>query len=113
MNYSIVICLFLLTCSGITNGQDKSKIPGVLLRDINGKMINSTEVIQEGEAAIICFWASWCHPCIKELSAIAEVYEEWQNETGIILYAISVDDSRSFSNARVMINNNHGPSILF
>ena len=106
MKYLIFVCLFLLSCNGTANGQDKSRIPGVLFKDMNGKMISSTEAIQKGKPIIICFWASWCHPCIKELSAIAEVYKEWQNETGVILYAISVDDSRSFNNARVMINNN-------
>jgi len=102
----IVIYLFLLTCMVTANGQDKSKIPAVLLKNIDGKMVNSTDAIQKGKPLIICFWASWCHPCLKELSAIAEVYEAWQNETEVILYAISVDDSRSFNNARVMINNN-------
>jgi len=106
IKYPIVICLFLLTCMVTAIGQDKSKIPGVFLKNIDGKMVSSTEAIQKGEPLIICFWASWCHPCIKELSAIAEVYKEWQNETGVILYAISIDDSRSFNNARVMINNN-------
>jgi cytochrome c biogenesis protein CcmG/thiol:disulfide interchange protein DsbE len=106
MKYLIIVCLFILSCNGTANGQDKSRIPGVLLKDMNGKMISTTEAIQKGKPIIICFWASWCHPCIKELSAIAEVYKEWQNETGVILYAISVDDSRSFNNARVMINNN-------
>jgi cytochrome c biogenesis protein CcmG, thiol:disulfide interchange protein DsbE len=109
MKYSIVICLFLLTFTVTVHGQDKCNIPGVLLKDMGGKMVSSTEAIKKGEPIIICFWASWCHPCIKELSAIAEVYKEWQNETGVILYAISVDDSRSFVNARVMINNNSWP----
>ena len=30
-----------------------------------------------------------------ELNAINEVYEDWQTETGVKIFAISVDDSRS------------------
>jgi peroxiredoxin len=44
---------------------------------------------------VISFWATWCSPCKKELNNISEVYEDWQEETGVKLIAISIDDSRN------------------
>ena len=49
---------------------------------------------------VMSFWATWCKPCKKELNAIAEVYEDWQEETGVKLVAISIDDSRSSSKVK-------------
>jgi len=53
---------------------------------------------------IISFWATWCKPCVNELSAIAENYEAWQKETGVKLIAISIDDSRSMSRVAPFVN---------
>ena len=43
----------------------------------------------------IMFWATWCKPCIQELKAVHDVYEEWQDDYGVKVYAISIDDSRN------------------
>ena len=48
--------------------------------------------------------ATWCKPCKKELNAIAEVYDDWQDETGVKLIAISIDDSRSMSKVAPYVN---------
>ena len=32
---------------------------------------------------VINFWATWCSPCKKELDAIADYYEEWQEMYGL------------------------------
>ena len=40
----------------------------------------------------------------EELTAINEVYADWQKETGVKLYAVSIDDSRSTSNILPMVN---------
>ena len=31
---------------------------------------------------------------VKELPTIAEIYEDWQDETGVKIIAISIDDAR-------------------
>ena len=53
---------------------------------------------------IINFWATWCKPCKRELNAIDEVYDKWQKETGVKLYAISIDDARSKNRVRPFVN---------
>ena len=40
----------------------------------------------------------------KELNNIAEVYDEWQDETGVKIIAISIDDTRSMSKVAPYVN---------
>ena len=68
-----------------------AQIPAVVLKDINGKTVKTDTLSNNGKPMIIDFFATWCKPCNRELSAIAEVYEEWQEETGVKLVAISID----------------------
>ena len=79
------------------------KIPSVVLKDMKGKSVNTAEMGIEGRI-VISFWATWCSPCKKELNTIAEVYEDWQDETGVQLVAISIDDTRSMSKVAPYVN---------
>ena len=44
---------------------------------------------------MISFFALWCKPCNRELKAISEVYDEWQEETGMRLVAVSIDEAQN------------------
>ncbi|GAE23846.1 hypothetical protein JCM10003_3685 [Bacteroides pyogenes JCM 10003] len=70
----------------------KAQIPTVNLKDIDGKSINTGKVSNDGKPLIISFFATWCKPCLRELNAINEVYEEWQEDTGVKLIAVSIDE---------------------
>ena len=53
---------------------------------------------------IISFWATWCTPCKKELSNYAELYEEWKEEFGVTVIAISIDDARNTAKVKAYVN---------
>jgi peroxiredoxin len=72
-------------------------LPSITLKDLNGKTINTASIAQDGKPTLICFWATWCSPCKKELNNYLEYYEEWQKETGVKIVAVSIDDQRSVS----------------
>ena len=40
----------------------------------------------------------------KELDAINDVYSDWQEETNVKLIAVSIDDSRTISRVKPMVN---------
>ncbi|MDO4779828.1 MAG: TlpA disulfide reductase family protein [Bacteroides sp.] len=73
-------------------GDAKAQLPSISLKDIDGNSIKTDTLAKSGKPIIISFFATWCKPCLRELNAIAEVYEEWQEETGVELIAVSIDE---------------------
>jgi thiol-disulfide isomerase/thioredoxin len=75
----------------------QGKLPSVRVQEMNGKWMQSDKLATPGKPLIVSFWATWCKPCVKELTAISENLIDWQKETGVELVAVSIDDSRSSS----------------
>ena len=95
--------LLVLSFTTISFAQNRT-LPSVEVKTLDGENINIQEIENNGNPIVISFWATWCKPCKKELNAIAEVYEEWQDETGVKLIAISIDDTRSMSKVMPYVN---------
>jgi len=79
-------------------------LPSVDVKTLNGGNINITEIENNGKPIVISFWATWCKPCKKELNTIAEVYDDWKDETGVRLVAISIDNARSMAKVVPYVN---------
>ncbi|MCX6245055.1 MAG: TlpA disulfide reductase family protein [Bacteroidetes bacterium] len=79
-------------------------LPTVDIKDVKGNPFSTSKIENDGKPIVISFWASWCKPCIKELTTIADIYGDWQEETGVKLYAIAIDDARSSSQVGPLAN---------
>ena len=79
-------------------------LPKVDLKTLDNNTFNTSDFDNDGKPIVISFWATWCKPCIKELNNIAEVYEDWQDETGVKVIAISIDDARNMSKVKPKVN---------
>lgn len=82
----------------------KADLPGVQLKDINGNTVNTAEIGKDGKPVVISFWATWCKPCKRELKAIHEVYPDWQEETGVKLIAVSVDEAQNAQKVKPLVD---------
>ena len=84
-----------------------AQLPSFKLKTIEGKTIDTQSLSNDGKPFIIDFFATWCKPCNRELSAISEVYDEWQKETGVKLYAVSIDKAQNANKVKPLVNQ-HG-----
>ena len=84
-------------------------IPNINLNTLSGKSVKIQDEISKDKITILSFWASWCVPCINELDAISEVYEDWQEDFNLELIAISTDDARTQKRIRPMVNGKGWP----
>ncbi|MGN0087039.1 MAG: TlpA family protein disulfide reductase [Alloprevotella sp.] len=96
--------LAVLLLAGVATAS--AQLPSVELKDINGKTINTAELNNDGKPFIISFFAKWCKPCNRELTAISEVYPDWQEETGVKLYAVSIDQAQDALKVKPFVDAN-------
>lgn len=85
-------------------GDAMAQLPSVTLKDINGKTITTDTLNNGGKPFIIDFFATWCKPCNRELTAISEVYDDWKKETGVKIFAVSIDQAQNINKVRPLVN---------
>lgn len=105
----ILFSLIALILGGTAWAQNAKFPENITLKDINGQSVQSSVIQNNGKPMIISFWATWCKPCNLELNTIKDLYEEWQEETGVKLVAISIDDARSASRVKPHAEGNDWP----
>jgi thiol-disulfide isomerase/thioredoxin len=97
-----IALLLIVSFSLVTFAQEE--LPNVDLETLDGASTTIQEAANKDGVTIVSLWATWCVPCIKELDAISDIYDEWIEETGVTLIAVSVDDSRTVKRVKPLIN---------
>lgn len=81
-----------------------SIIGQTLVKDKNGKNVDIVaEIKKTNQPVLVCFFATWCKPCLKELKAINDIYEEFL-KYDVKIIAIAVDNSRSMNSVFPLVN---------
>lgn len=99
--FVVAVCIFGMQASS-ANGQE---IPSFTITDIDGKSFN-TMVLNENDnrVKVLSFWATWCVPCINELSTINDLKDSWEKDLQFDFYAISQDDSRTIKKVSSLVS---------
>ena len=102
MRKSLLVTL-LICCATALYAQ----LPKTVLKDISGKAVSTDTLSNNGKPIIVDFFATWCKPCNRELDAIAEVYDDWQQETGVKIIAVSIDQAQNINKVKPLVDS-HG-----
>lgn len=82
----------------------QAQIPSVTLKDTQGNTINTAELSNDGKPFIISFFATWCKPCMRELDAINDNLIDWQEETGLKVIIVSIDDGQNVAKVKPLVD---------
>ncbi len=78
------------------------QLPDSKVQDKRGKAVSTAAWIDDETPFIVSFWSTTCKPCLKELDALSENYDDWNDETQFRVIAVSIDDSRSVARAKAL-----------
>jgi len=88
------IFVFILTSVGsLSFGKTAPQFQAEFL---DGKRSSLKQTLQPGRALILCFWASWCTPCLQELKEISTRLNE-NPDLPIDMLAVNVDTTETSS----------------
>lgn len=102
MKRYLVFAILLVACHYVA-----AQLPVVSIKDMNGNQVRVDTLSNGGKPFVIDFFATWCKPCNRELDAISEVYEDWQQETGVKIIAVSIDQAHNINKVKPLVDN-HG-----
>lgn len=95
----LAITAFLTVCLYV-----KAQLPAVTLGNVNGNLVRVDTLSNGGKPIVIDFFATWCKPCIRELDAINDVYDDWKDETGMKLIAVSIDQAQNIHKVKPLVD---------
>lgn len=100
----LTLTLFVGFTSFTQEEATRKELPSINIKTLDGQTFNTRDINNDGKPILISFWALWCKPCKKEMDAYNENYEDWQEETGVKIYAVSIDDARSTAKVLPFVN---------
>ncbi|GGH77569.1 MAG: TlpA family protein disulfide reductase [Bacteroidetes bacterium] len=95
--------LFALSFLVLGTAAKAQIFPQVSIKTLDGQTVDASTIEHDGPV-VVSFWATWCSPCKKELEALNEYYIDLQDETNVLVIAVSIDDPRTASTVGVEVN---------
>ena len=101
-----IILLFVVICfSSFGFSQPESegirKAPNFKLENLAGETVELNKETGNGPI-LLSFWATWCKPCIEELSEYKKIYSDYK-DSGFKMFAISTDNERTVAKVKPFV----------
>ncbi len=110
MKKLIVISLFLLFCGNLLAQEQEQtgrSAPDFKLENVEGNYVSLKNELGDGPV-LLSFWATWCKPCIEEMTKYKDIYEKYKDR-GFKILAISIDDERTVAKVKPFVKSKHYP----
>jgi len=99
---SLLLAMGLFNACDLTSGRliNGAHAPDLLMYDVNGNLISSSEVVAEKKIVLIDFWASWCKPCRQANPELVKLYQKYKDANfasakGFEIISVSLDTDKS------------------
>jgi len=90
---NIILLLILVVTAGLLMADT---MPDFTLPDLNNQDVTLNSILQKGPV-IVDFWATWCVPCKKGMSALNKLAEKYDSLTVV---AVSIDAPKDIPKAK-------------
>ena len=90
----VLLCFFMI------QSVSYAQLPSVKVQLSNNKKFDTKNLTNGKTPLVISFWSISCDPCIQEIDAINEAYDDWQEEVNFQFVVVSTDDIRFTAQAR-------------
>lgn len=79
---------------------------------VDSKSVRMADVLDDGEYLLLDFWASWCQPCLQQISDVQRVYERYHPKGLNIIGVSSDEDTQAWRAAIDRYNLSSYPQVL-
>lgn len=107
MKKTMLLLGMILWGMGLVHAQ--KELPKVMVENLKSETIDIREVLNDSVPVVLSFWGTTCKPCLMELDALAEQYEDWNEKRPFKVVAVATDDSRAASKVKAMANGRDWP----
>jgi cytochrome c biogenesis protein CcmG, thiol:disulfide interchange protein DsbE len=95
MTLKPIFVLLILKC-GVVYSQ--KTVINVALPDARGNTVELKDIIAPNKPTFMSFWASWCKPCIEEISVVDRMIKN--DHLGVNFVIINIDEERTLGRAK-------------
>ena len=74
--------------SQVTSAVAGNPRPDFILQDLDNASRSAAEF--DGQVVLVNFWATWCPPCVKEMPALNNLYQDYKDR-GFTILGIALD----------------------